>query len=214
MAISALVVMVWLSSGAAERPADFVDIEEVATGVVVEARYFVEDNFVGAKVDGYQAAKCLMTTRAADALGRVQAELGKMGLRLRIYDCYRPQRAVDHFVRWARDPTLTSTRKRYYPNVPKDKLFKRGYIASRSGHSRGSTVDLTIDGLDMGTGWDYLDPLSHTANASMTPQVRSNRLLLKSLMERQGFRNYSKEWWHYSLRKEPYPKTFFDFPVK
>ena len=203
-----------LAASTVERPADFVDIEDVADGVVVEARYFGTDNFVGAKVDGYLAPKCLLSAKAAKALAKVQARLAKMRLRLRIYDCYRPQRAVDHFVRWAQDPARTETRARFYPNVPKTKLFKRGYIASRSGHSRGSTVDLTIDGLDMGTGWDYLDPLSHTADASMKPQVRANRLLLKSLMERHGFRNYSKEWWHYSLRREPHPKTFFDFPVE
>ena len=209
-----LLLMSMLATPTTDRPADFVDVEEVAEGVVVEARYFGADNFVGAKVDGYLAPKCLLSGKAATALAKVQARLTKMHLRLRIYDCYRPQRAVDHFVRWAKDPTLVGTRKRYYPNVPKTQLFKRGYIASRSGHSRGSTVDLTIDGLDMGTGWDYLDPLSHTANASMTPQVRANRLLLKSIMERHGFRNYSKEWWHYSLRREPYPKTFFDFVVE
>ena len=208
------VLLALLGGPVLERPADFVDVMDVANGVVVEQRYFAEDNFVGAKVDGYLAPKCLLADKAARALAKVQAELAKMKLRLRIYDCYRPQRAVDHFVRWAKDPTLTATRERYYPNVPKSKLFKRGYIASRSGHSRGSTVDLTIDGLDMGTGWDYLDPLSHTANATMTAQVRANRLLLKSLMERHGFRNYRKEWWHYSLRREVYPKTFFDFPVE
>jgi D-alanyl-D-alanine dipeptidase len=169
---------------------------------------------VGAAVDGYLAPKCILAEKAARAVARVQADLSKLGLRLRIYDCYRPQQAVDHFVRWAKDPALTQTKERYYPNVPKGKLFKRGYIASRSGHSRGSTVDLTIDQLDMGTGWDFLDPLSHTANPKMSLQVRANRLLLKSLMEKQGFRNYSKEWWHYSLRKEAHPSTFFNFPVK
>jgi len=209
-----LISMVVFGSAQAERPSDFVDIKSLSSGVVVEARYFEEDNFVGAVVDGYLAPKCFLVESAARALARVEADLEKLGLRLRIYDCYRPQRAVDHFVRWAKDPTLTKTKSKYYPNVPKSKLFKRGYIASRSGHSRGATVDLTIDGLDMGTGWDYLDPLSHTANPKMTLQIRANRLLLKTAMGKHGFRNYSKEWWHYSLRKEPYPKTFFNFPVQ
>lgn len=196
------------------KPKDFVDIKTIAPEVTVEARYFGYHNFVGTKIDGYNAPKCLLAKKAAEALKNVQSELVTFGLTLRIYDCYRPQMAVDHFARWADDLKDTKTKKEFYPNVDKNNLFKDGYIAHRSGHSRGATVDLTIDGLDMGTPFDFFGPFSNTANAKLGPQARANRLLLKAVMEKHGFNNYDKEWWHYTLIKEPHPKTYYNFAVE
>jgi D-alanyl-D-alanine dipeptidase len=174
----------------------------------------------------------------------VQKDLEPYSLSLKIYDCYRPQRAVNHFVRWATEIENTKTKKEFYPTVDKRNLFKDGYIDSKSGHSRGSTVDLTIvpspvpiqpqyspgqklyecylpaakrfpdNSIDMGTGFDCFDELSHTANTNIGRQQKINRLLLKSLMEKHGFRNYDKEWWHFTLKNEPFPDTYFDFVIE
>lgn len=225
-------------------PDTFVDIESVIPDVLLDIRYFGEHNFIGQRVDGYLAPKCLLTRQAAQALANVQKELAPFSLSLKIYDCYRPQKAVDHFVRWAKDLEDTKTKKEFYPTVDKRDLFRDGYIDSRSGHSRGSTVDLTIvplpapiqphyaageplkecylpagvrfadNSLDMGTGFDCFFELSHPENKDLGPQQRSHRLLLKTLMAKHGFRNYDKEWWHFTLNEEPYPETYFNFPVK
>jgi D-alanyl-D-alanine dipeptidase len=174
----------------------------------------------------------------------VQKDLEPYSLSLKIYDCYRPQRAVNHFVRWATEIENIKTKKEFYPTIDKRNLFKDGYIDSKSGHSRGSTLDLTIvpspapaqeqyspgqklyecylpaakrfrdNSIDMGTGFDCFDELSHTANANIGHQQKINRLLLKSLMEKHGFRNYDKEWWHFTLKNEPYPDTYFDFVIE
>ena len=214
-----------------QRPALFVRVSDVSSTILQDMRYYGERNFVGRPVEGYEAPQCWLTRPAAEALAAVQADLQPFGLTLMVFDCYRPQRAVDHFVRWARDIRDTETKKAYYPNVPKGALFGEGYIASRSGHSRGSTVDLTLvpvgapghlgaGGCDellplgMGTGYDCFSPRSSTADTAVTAQARANRLLLKTMMERHGFRNYPKEWWHYTLRGEPFPETYFDFPVE
>ncbi len=225
------------------RPADFVDIGEVLPGVVLDIRYFTPHNFVGRPINGYLAPKCLLTRRAAQALKGVQAQLLPMGLALKIYDCYRPQRAVDHFAAWARDLGDKLAKTEFYPTVDKADLFPKGYIALKSGHSRGSTVDLTIvplpvpaqpdwdparqvecfrpaamrfkdNGLDMGGGFDCFGEVSHTANPAVPPQQRANRLLLRSLMDHAGFKNLDEEWWHYTLRDEPHPDAYFDFPVQ
>ena len=226
------------------RPIDFVDIEKVIPSVILDIRYFGPHNFVGAKVDGYQAPKCLLTGEAAQALAKVQGELKEFSLSLKIYDCYRPQRAVDHFVRWAKDVGDVQTKGEFYPTVDKRHLFRDGYIASKSSHSRGSTVDLTIvplpvpqqeayrhgqplyacflpadkrfrdNSIDMGTGFDCFHELSHPENPQVGRQQKIHRLLLKSLMDKHGFKNYDQEWWHFTLRDEPYPKTFFNFPVE
>jgi D-alanyl-D-alanine dipeptidase len=136
-----------------------------------------------------------------------------------MFDCYRPQRAVDHFVRWSSDPADQKTRARYYPNEDKAKMFEKGYIDRRSGHSRGSTVDITLADatgkeLDMGTGWDFMDPSSATEYPALPETARRNRLMLKSLMAAHGFRNYAGEWWHYTLEEEPWPDRYFDVPVR
>ncbi len=225
-------------------PPTFVDVTQVVPGIVVDARYFTPHNFVGARVDGYNAPRCILTRQAAEALRGVQKDIEQFGLSLKVYDCYRPQQAVNHFVRCAKDIDDAKTKKEFYPTVDKRNLFKDGYIAEKSGHSRGSTVDLTIvvsgspdqetyrpgqalyecylpgdkrfrdNGIDMGTGFDCFNELSHTANRSVGADQRLHRALLKALMEKHGFVNYDKEWWHYTLKNEPFPDTYFDFPVQ
>jgi zinc D-Ala-D-Ala dipeptidase len=201
-------------------PATFTNVSGVAPGVLVEMRYFGDDNFVGRRIDGYDEPVCLLTRQAADALAAAHARLAPFGLGLKVFDCYRPARAVAHFFRWANDPADLQRKADYYPEIDKARLFELGYIAERSGHSRGSTVDLTIVDLatgaelDMGTGWDLFSPLSWPLDASMTPTQRAHRMLLQSVLVEQGFRPYDKEWWHFTLRNEPFPDTYFDFPVR
>ncbi len=226
-----------------EIPDGFVEIREVIPDVILDMRYFTPHNFLGVPVDGYVSQKCYITKAAADSLAKVQKELRKFNLSLKIYDAYRPQRAVNHFVRWAKDLNDTLTKKEFYPNLDKSRLFVDGFIAEKSGHSRGSTVDLTIvpiplpsqpefqidkqcecfesvekrfkdNSIDMGTGFDCFHSLSHTENIKLTSQQRANRLLLKSLMDKYGFKNLAEEWWHFTLRNEPFAKTYFDFEIK
>jgi D-alanyl-D-alanine dipeptidase len=191
--------------------------------IEVDLRYAGSDNFVGTPVAGYEAPKCLLSRPAAEALVSVQKTLAGRGYGLRAFDCYRPQRAVDHFVRWARDTTDRRTKAAYYPDVAKSALFADGYIAERSGHSRGSTVDLTLievhsDGstepLDMGTPFDFFDPSSATDSPDVTPRQRADRALLREYMEAGGFRNYEAEWWHYTLEDEPWPDRYLDVVIR
>lgn len=223
---------------------NFIDIQAVIPEVILDIRYYDDHNFLGERVDGYLAPKCILTKEAAHALANVQKDLQPYSLQLKIYDCYRPQHAVDHFVRWAKEIKNTKTMREFYPTIDKKNLFRDGYIADRSSHSRGSTVDLTIvplpvsgqqeyiprqtlsecylpagqrfgdNSIDMGTGFDCFHELSHTTNPHIGHQQKINRLLLKSLMEKHGLKNYDKEWWHYTLKNEPYPNTYFDFPVE
>mgnify|MGYP000692909123 CR=1 FL=1 len=206
-----------------ESRAGFVKIKDAIADIQTDVRYFGEDNFMGVRVTGYRAPIIYITKQAAQALKKVQDELRPMGLSLKVFDAYRPQRAVDHFARWALDLEDTKTKAKYYPNTSKNRLFKDGYIARQSGHTRGSTIDLTIvshndDGtnteLDMGTGWDLLGKRSHIDAEGMTGQQRANRLLLRTLMMEHGFRPYDKEWWHFTLEDEPFPNTYFDFLVQ
>jgi D-alanyl-D-alanine dipeptidase len=184
-------------------------------------RYAGSDNFVGEPIDGYEAPVCLLTQPAARAVISAQEELRALGLSLVILDCYRPQRAVDHFLRWVRDPD-ESSRARNYPFVPKAELVTRGYIADRSSHSRGSAIDVTLVSttwdtarpLDMGTPFDFFDERSHTDSREVPAAARANRHLLRELLQRHGFRNYPLEWWHYTLRDEPYPDRYLDLPVR
>jgi D-alanyl-D-alanine dipeptidase len=192
-------------------PAGFVYIESVIPSARLEIRYFSDDNFTGARVDGYKAPRCILTKQAAYALKKVQDELEPYGLSLKFYDCYRPRRAVDSFIRWAKDETDTKMKAVYYPEVDKSRLFKDGYISSKSGHTRGSTVDLTIvalkDGkeLDMGSPFDLFGPISHCDSKLVPPVNLANRLLLRALMTKSGFIPYSKEWWHFTLAKDLFP---------
>lgn len=202
-----------------ERPAAFVDASRVVPGLVVYMRYATSDNFVGAPVDGYRRNVCLLTRPAAEALAQVQKDLKAQGLGLKVYDCYRPRRAVAHFMRWAADLKDQRTKVRFYPDVDKSRLFAEGYIAQRSGHSRGSTLDLTlVDAsgreLDMGGEHDLLSPRSWPADASVPAEARANRQTLAAAMQRRGFAPYDKEWWHFTLKGEPFPATYFDFPVR
>ena len=217
------------SVSAAERPAGvpkaFVEVRTVVPDIVVDIRYFGRDNFLGRPVNGYTAPNCWITRQAAEQLAKVQADLRPFGLSLKVFDAYRPQSAVDHFVRWAKEPDDEGLKKQYYPSVPKRMLIPEGYIADQSGHSRGSTIDLTIvaiaddaqvlvgEELDMGTPFDFFGAESNTENPNLTAQQKANRLLLKTLMERHGFVNYPKEWWHFTLKDEPFPKTYFNFPT-
>jgi len=202
---------------------DLIDVRELDASIGTDMRYARADNFVGQPVDGYETAKCLLSRPAAEALTRVQSNLKEDGFGLLVFDCYRPQRAVDHFVRWAADTANVRTKEEYYPDVQKSRLFDEGYIASRSGHSRASTVDLTLghrraDGsvepLDMGTPFDFFDPRSNTEAPDLAPDQLESRLRLRDAMEAGGFRNYAAEWWHYTLRDEPYPDEYFDLPIR
>ena len=198
----------------------FVDAANVVPGLRVEMRYTTAHNFVGRPIDGYEAPVCILTRETAAALARVQAELAPRGLGLKVYDCYRPQRAVAHFARWAADLNDQSTKAEFYPNVDKSRLFELGYIAARSGHSRGSTLDLTIVDLasgaeiDMGTPFDLFDTRSWPTDETVSAAARANRLMLQSAMRAQGFRSLREEWWHFTLEGEPHPETYFDFVVR
>jgi D-alanyl-D-alanine dipeptidase len=202
------------------RPDSFVDAAAIVPGLIVEARYFEAHNFVGRRIDGYERPLCLLTRPAAAALAQVARDLEPRGLALKVFDCYRPARAVRHFVRWARNLAAVERKAEFYPEVDKRDLFRLGYIAAQSGHSRGSTIDLTLarrdDGreLDMGTPFDFFSPRSWPTDRRVSSIAQANRALLAQAMKRRGFMAYSKEWWHFTLRAEPFPKTYFDFPVR
>ena len=187
--------------------------------VILEIRYFSTFNFVGDRIDGYDEPVALLTREAAAALKGASDEAKAMGFRLKIFDAYRPQRAVAHFMRWALDAEDARMKPWFYPGLEKDRLFPLGYIAERSGHSRGSTVDLTLFDMaaghdaDLGGPFDFFGPLSRPDCASVTEAQRTGRMLLRDLMLRHGFRPYAEEWWHFTLDPEPYPGTYFTFPV-
>lgn len=200
-------------------PEGFVYLDEVAPAVRQDIRYFTHNNFIGDPVAGYLAPRAILTFPAAQAVQRVNEELQAFGLGLKVFDAYRPQRAVDFFVRWARDVADVRNKAAYYPHVEKANLFKEDYIAERSGHSRGSTVDLTLvaaDGeeIDMGGQFDYFGPESWPTSPAPKAGQRANRLLLQTLMKKHGFAPYPQEWWHFTLQNEPFPRTYFDFPIE
>ncbi len=216
-------------------PAGFVYLSQIDPSIHQDLRYYTGFNFVGKRIPGYKIAQCILSYKAALALKSVQQQLKKQGLSLKVYDCYRPVRAVKSFVQWSGSKD-ESMKTRFYPRERKATLFKKGYIAEYSGHSRGSTVDLTItalktkssegvaecyhqnraqDGsLDMGTNYDCMDRLSHALSKGVSKIAQKNRKLLRRLMMQHGFRPYSKEWWHFTLRHEPYPHRYFNFPVR
>lgn len=203
-----------------ELPASFVYVEELIPDILVDLRYAGTDNFMGVPVNGYNKKRLILSRPAAEALKKVQEEAGRKGFRLKIFDAYRPQRAVNHFMQWARQTGDTLKKQEFYPHTAKSELFELGYLASRSGHSRGSTVDLTLvyqeNGreLDMGGPYDFFGSISAHDTGLINKEQRQNREFLKSLMVKHGFKPYSKEWWHYSLRQEPFPDTYFDFVVE
>lgn len=242
-ALTAIAVLCGLPAASsaedASMPDGFVYLRQVDATIAQDMRYAGADNFTGHMVPGYDAAECVLAASAARALSRVQADLKPMGFGLKVFDCYRPERAVRAFVEWAAAPEKAGSRRAYHPDVEKPALMS-GYIASRSGHSRGSTVDLTLIGLegapaklpaplacehaggsagatseiDMGTPFDCFDPLSATRASGIGKSRKANRMRLVAAMKRHGFRNYSAEWWHFSFRPEPFPKRYFDFPIR
>ena len=201
-------------------PEGFVYAKSIIKDLNVELRYHGSNNFVGDTIDGYMANRLILTKPTVEALKLIQDELQQQGYCLKVFDGYRPQRAVNHFIRWARDLNDTINKHTFYPNVKKRNLFKEEYIASRSGHSRGSTVDLTIiDGtteeeLDMGSAYDFFGQQSWVNYEHISEAQKANRQLLQTVMLKHGFRNYPKEWWHFTLRGEPFPKTYFDFVIE
>ncbi|MFO7727363.1 MAG: M15 family metallopeptidase [Desulfonatronovibrio sp.] len=240
-----ILILLSVYAQAGEIPGSFVEIRKVIPEAVMDIRYYTGHNFIGRRIDGYEAPKCYLTREAAQALSGVQSDLRPFGLGIKIYDCYRPQKAVDHFVRWAEDVSDTTAKTEFYPTVDKKNLFRDGYIAKKSSHSRGSTVDLSIvelpapdqpvfipgqtgqkecflprdqrfpdNSIDMGTGFDCFHELSHPENPDLPLAQRLNRLLLKTLMEKHGFVYYDKEWWHFTLKEEPFPDRYFNFTVR
>jgi len=201
-------------------PDEFVYLNDMIPGIRLEMRYYTDNNFTGRRVDGYLKPVCIISKPAAEAIRCVQDELKPFGLELKIFDAYRPQMAVDNFVRWAADIKDVKMKKQYYPEVDKSRLFKDGYIASKSGHTRGSTIDLTIiqavsgRELDMGGPFDFFGPVSWPDSELVPADKLANRLLLRTLMVKYGFKPYEKEWWHFTLNNEPFPETYFNFPVE
>ncbi|WP_237324864.1 M15 family metallopeptidase [Streptomyces sp. CBMAI 2042] len=226
-----------------KAPEGFVTLRSVDPTIIQEMRYTTAHTFLGERVDGYRQPVCILTRPAARALHLAQKRLLRQGYALKVYDCYRPQRAVDHFVRWAKDLDDQSMKGEFYPLVDKSRLFEDGYIAEKSGHSRGSTVDLTLvrlpalptrpyrpgerltpcfapkgerfpdNSVDMGTGYDCFDTLSHTDAPRIQGVQRANRQLLKRTLTEVGFVNLPEEWWHFTHKPELFPDTYFDFPI-
>ena len=214
-----LLVVIAMDVFAEEKPDNFVYVTEIIPNIKQDIRYFGSNNFVGRPIMGYKKPVCILSSAAAHALLKVQTELNKKNLGLLVYDCYRPQMAVNDFILWSQNADQ-KTKNLFYPHFDKEELFERGYIARRSGHTRGSTVDLTIIDLasnqvvDMGTPFDYLDPLSHPDNRDITPVQFKNRMVLRSLMIKHGFKPIRTEWWHFTLKNEPYKNTYFNFFVE
>lgn len=200
---------------------DILDVQSLVSDIALDMRYASTNNFVGARVDGYEAAKCYLHERAAEALRRVELGLREEGLRLKIFDCYRPVRAVKHFVRWAEDVGERRTQAAYYPNLDKSQLLGE-YIAPVSGHSRAATIDLTLmrcdargcKEVDMGTPFDFFDERAHTDFPGVTEEQRRHRDRLREAMTRAGFENYAAEWWHYTFKPEPTPDVMYDIVVR
>ncbi len=203
-----------------ELPKGFVYLSDIDGTIKSELRYLNSNNFIGKKINGYFDNCVIVTKETADALHTVQTILSKKGLSLKIFDAYRPQQAVNHFVKWAKVLNDTLMKKEYYPEVPKSELFKKGYIASKSGHTRGSTVDLTIidrktgKELDMGSPYDFFGIESHPFYKKINKPQKANRLYLRQLMLANNFKPYDNEWWHFTLKQEPFPKTYFNFPIR
>jgi D-alanyl-D-alanine dipeptidase len=204
-------------------PSGFVYLRDIDSSIIQDVKYFTHDNFIGRPIKGYEVAECVLTQEAALALSKIQQQLMSQHLSLKIYDGYRPQTAVNDFIAWSRDASDQKMKKDYYPNVNKADFFTLGYLAEKSSHSSGSTVDLTLVHLSaanntpiemtMGTRFDFMDDLSHFLSPNIREEERNNRIFLSGVMQEAGFEPYDKEWWHFSLKNEPYPDTYFDFPV-
>jgi zinc D-Ala-D-Ala dipeptidase len=238
-----LLLGVGTAAAAEEVPAGFVWLKDIDPTIEQEMRYYGDHNFMGRTMAGYEAPECILTRQAAEALAAIQAELAQSRLSLKVYDCYRPQRAVDGFVAWSKDVPDQTMKAEFYPRIDKARVFELGYVAAKSGHTRGSTVDLTIvpmdhaidrpfipgeplvdcalpanerfpdTTIDFGTGYDCMDEKSHHDRTDIPAVAQANRAMFKDIMERHGFVPVAEEWWHYSLKAEPFPDTYFDFPV-
>ena len=243
LTIAATLALAAPAAAQEQAPAGFVSLKAAVPSIVVEMRYLTAHNFIGRPIRGYRDPLCIVTRETAEALAKAQQAVRAAGYTLKVYDCYRPQRAVDDFVAWGKRLRDQRMKAEFYPRVDKRDVFEDGYIATKSGHSRGSTVDLTLvrrppagqeryrrgdrlrdcaaprakrfrdNSIDMGTGYDCFDPLSHPFNARVKGKQRANRMVLRRAMLAAGFKGLETEWWHFTLRDEPYPETFFDFPV-
>lgn len=205
----------------ATLPEGFVYINQICPSIMQDIKYASDDNFTGTIVTGYNKNTAILTSEAATALRKVQEELEIKNQSLLIWDAYRPTRAVDYFLEWEHQPDNLQIKEKFYPHLTKEELFKTGFIASgHSTHSRGSTVDLTIidktsgQKLDMGTDFDFFDEQAYTNNKDISQEAQNNRQYFVNLMDKYGFENYYKEWWHFTLRNEPFPDTYFNFPVE
>lgn len=200
-------------------PKGFCNLESRVVGLKVCSAYYFSENFTGENVTGYMRNTAVGTLEMADGLERALKIANEKGYGLLVWDAFRPTRAVKCFADWAERPEDGRTKARHYPNVDKTRLFELGYIAHSSGHSRGSSVDLTLTDandqpIDMGTCFDFMDDASHHDSPLVSAEVTANRNLLRDIMVQAGFKPYSCEWWHYNLANEPYPNTYFDFPVE
>ena len=202
------------------QKSEFAEVKASPPEIVLDVRYFGTENFTGRNVPGYMFPKVYLTREAYARLEEVVVLLGKQGLGIKIFDGYRPQKAVDFFVKWALIPGDTLKKRDYYPGIKKSLLFSEGYIAEKSGHSRGSTIDLTLislkngEELDMGTGYDFFGPESHPLSQRVSTTARANRMILRHAMMACGFKPLSTEWWHFTLVDEPFPDTYFDFDIR
>jgi len=215
---SIYIILLFFICSCSDLPSGFIYINDIDKTIQTDLRYSTKDNFTGRIVDGYKSNRAIISYDAAKSLVQVQNELRKRNLSLKIFDAYRPQRSVNYFINWSKDLSDTINKIIYYPKINKSQLFPMGYIAERSGHSRGSTVDLTIVNnktnkeLDMGTRYDFFGPESSTNFSNITDKQRSNRVLLLEVMTENGFKNYPKEWWHYTLELEPF-NYYFNFVI-
>ena len=198
---------------------DFVVLADYVPGIIQEIRYHSSYNFVGDRIDGYEEPVALLTKEAARAVKSVANELNAQGYRLKVFDAYRPARAVKHFILWGIEDLDLRMKPFFYPDLTKDEVFAQGYIAKQSSHSRGSTIDLTLldmetgKEVDMGSPFDLFSDISHPDSKAVTEEQYKNRMLLKRAMVRNGFNTLDCEWWHFTLKNEPFPDTYFDFPV-
>lgn len=214
-----IIVLFSFILNAQKLPKNFVYLEDIAPSIRIELRYFSNNNFIGKPIDGYNSNSLIITEETAKSLKIIQQELLQKELSLKIFDGYRPQKAVNHFVRWVQVLKDTLMKAQYYPKVKKNNLLKNGYIAERSGHSRGSTIDLTIiniktgKALDMGSAYDFFGIQSHPSYKNISKKQKNNRMLLRNIMLNHGFKPYKNEWWHFTLKKEPFPNTYFTFPI-
>jgi D-alanyl-D-alanine dipeptidase len=213
--------LLFLGKAMADVPEEFISLQSYCPEIQVLTSYSTTENFTGSIVSGYLSPKCFLSKPAAKALCLVHKKASQLGLGVRVFDAYRPVKAVEFFMEWAKLPESNpDLKKKFYPQFTRKELFDAGYIARRSSHSRGSAVDLTLYNLennveiDMGGIFDLFDEVSHTSSPLVSSQQKQNRMILKTLMEGEGFKNFSLEWWHYSLIDEPFPGTYFDFDIK